>query len=196
MLQGLLQPKDLMLLNWLIKIPILTLMFWQLMIITPISPKMVIARISCQTWAPSLRSPAPKILKTHPLLKLLFSCIPRNVLACWSCSLNILLEKKTSFLNSWSTLVNSDLLEECCVKIQIPGFFTDSLVKSPPKSCAFLDSDFKIPGSNINFVWGTLSIPSSYSHFSKHDSDEDSIASASGEELESSESAGNNERKS
>lgn len=41
------------------------------------------------------------------------------------------MRKKTSFLNSWSVIVNSDLLEDCFVKIQIPSMFPDKSVKSP-----------------------------------------------------------------
>ncbi|XP_038887514.1 RNA-binding protein 39-like isoform X1 [Benincasa hispida] len=39
------------------------------------------------------------------------------------------IRKKTSFFNSWTTLANSDLLEECCVKVQIPDFFPNRYVE-------------------------------------------------------------------
>lgn len=60
--------------------------------------------------------------------------------------------KKTSFLNSWSTIVNSNLLEEC-----ISGIIPERLEKSPPKSCSFFHSKFQIPGSNVLFVQGIQS---------------------------------------
>lgn len=69
-----------------------------------------------------------------------------------------LLEKKTSFLNSWSAIVNSGLLEECCVRVQILGFFPNKSVSSLPKSYTFTYSNFKIPGSSVHR--GTSSIPS------------------------------------
>lgn len=64
---------------------------------------------------PSKRSPAinPLPLKAKSLPKLL-KPFPKHFV-----------RKKTSFINSWSTIVNPDLLENCCVNIQIPGLFSE-----------------------------------------------------------------------
>lgn len=96
--------------------------------------------------------------------------------------------KKTSFLNSWSMMVNSDLLENCCVKVQIPGLLPEKPGITSSAQASFSHSDFKFPGSKVNFVRG---LPASFLNKVCHknqpldrDSDGDSIASASRDELE------------
>lgn len=99
----------------------------------------------------------------------------------------MLARKKTSFFNSWSKFANSDLLEECCVRVQILGFFLKGQILFLQILVLF-HSEFKIPGSNVNFVRGIPSNQSIASRSSKQDSDENSIVSTRIEDFKNSES--------
>lgn len=66
---------------------------------------------------------------------------------------------KTSFLNSWSALSISNLLEETCVRIQISGKFPNRSVKPPYSSQIFQHSMIILSGSNIRFVRYHLFFP-------------------------------------
>lgn len=89
---------------------------------------------------------------------------------------------KTSFLNSWSALSNSDLLEESCVRAQIPEKLSSRSVKPPLSTQLPQQSIVLLPGSNTQFLRGTSS-PSRPSS-KPLESDEESMISASSEELD------------
>lgn len=87
--------------------------------------------------------------------------------------------------------MNSDLLKECCVKVQLPGLIPERTAISSSTHPSFSHLEFKIAGSNVNFVRGLpASILSNYRHKKQvldGDPDGDSLASASSEELKKSE---------
>lgn len=89
----------------------------------------------------------------------------------------------TSFLNPWVVIANSELLEEYYVKIQIPDIISDRSGVLNSQSSPFIQSKFKVPGSNINLVRGIPSNTPSIKQSRSHKSDEESVASASSEEF-------------
>lgn len=92
--------------------------------------------------------------------------------------------ERTSFLNSWSIIANLDLLEAYCIKFQLLGLFP-SRSDPPTFNCSsFNHSEFRILGSNINFVRGLLSINQVTKSSRPIDSNEESVISASSEEIE------------
>lgn len=62
---------------------------------------------------------------------------------------------RTSFRNIWMSLANSDLLEESCVKIQIPNSVGKRSVLPSSLSNKFSQSSSKLSGSFFNFVQDT-----------------------------------------
>lgn len=98
------------------------------------------------------------------------------------------IRKNTTFINSWMTIANSDLFEECCVRLQYPSTFHNRSEKSQLKSCSFSQSEFEIPSSNVTFIRGTPCQESQTDQHNIQDEHGDLIISASSEDLEISDS--------
>ncbi|TYK27438.1 putative mitochondrial protein [Cucumis melo var. makuwa] len=93
--------------------------------------------------------------------------------------------KRTSFNNSWTKFTNPDLLEACCVKIQVPGLNQNSSASLP-----FLNKPCSHSGCNSQESFNPSSVQGLHctfqttSHKGSKDFNEESLASLSSEELE------------
>lgn len=92
--------------------------------------------------------------------------------------------KQTSFINSWSAIVNPDLLESCYIRVQLPRVKETRSEHALSISNKFHQSDFKIPDSNIHFVRGTPINNDIKSPANQQDSDNESVVSVSSEEID------------
>ncbi|KAA0062445.1 putative mitochondrial protein [Cucumis melo var. makuwa] len=94
-------------------------------------------------------------------------------------------KKRTSFNNSWTKFTNPDLLEACCVKIQVPGLNQNSSASLP-----FLNKPCSHSGCNSQESFNPSSVQGLHctfqttSHKGSKDFNEESLASLSSEELE------------
>lgn len=83
--------------------------------------------------------------------------------------------KRTSFNNSWTKITNPDLLEEGCVKLQVPGIVQNKSVISSSSLNHINHSSGSSQAHHVSLVRGTR-IPL--------DSEEESVVSVSSEDLE------------
>lgn len=66
------------------------------------------------------------------------------------------IRKKTSFKNSWTAVLNSDILKVCYIKAQIPENQPNRSVTSKSKSSPLSYLNFRINDSCVPFMQGIL----------------------------------------